>query len=401
MSALRTFALEFESQDWEQELEAFYHTDVEVPATVTVDGVRYPNVGVRFRGNSSYMMVPRGSKRSLNLSFDFVDTKQALYGYRSINLLNANGDPTFVRTSLFSHIANQYLPAPRANLSRVVINGEVWGVYVNVQQYNKDFLRDFYRTTDGARWKVPGSPFARGGLEYLGDSIEPYRKHYEIKTKNDSASWRALIRLTKVLNTTAAAQLEQAIAPLLDIDEALRFLALDNTLANSDGYWTRASDYNLYLDPKGRFHVLPHDMNEALVEEGPPPGMSGMPGMPGGSGMPGMPGMPGGPGPTLDPLIGLTDATKPLRSKLLAVPALCTKYLGYVRDMATTWLDWSRLQPLLSNWQSLIAADVATDTKKLGTTEAFRTGFEGAEGSLKAFVEARRNYLVNYVPKTP
>ena len=35
-------------------------------------------------------------------------------------------------------------------------------------------------------------------------------------------------------------------------------------LANSDGYWTRASDYNLYQDVNGRFHIVPHDVNEAL-----------------------------------------------------------------------------------------------------------------------------------------
>ena len=35
-------------------------------------------------------------------------------------------------------------------------------------------------------------------------------------------------------------------------------------MVNSDGYWTRASDYNLYQDVTGRFHVIPHDVNEAL-----------------------------------------------------------------------------------------------------------------------------------------
>ena len=35
-------------------------------------------------------------------------------------------------------------------------------------------------------------------------------------------------------------------------------------LVNSDGYWTRASDYSIYQDEKGRFHVIPHDMNEGL-----------------------------------------------------------------------------------------------------------------------------------------
>ena len=44
----------------------------------------------------------------------------------------------------------------------------------------------------------------------------------------------------------------------------LWFLALDNALINNDGYWTRASDYSLYRDPKGKFHVIPHDMNEAF-----------------------------------------------------------------------------------------------------------------------------------------
>src|SRR5215211_957010 len=37
-SIVRTFFLEFDNADWEKELSDFYHTDVEVPAKVTVDG---------------------------------------------------------------------------------------------------------------------------------------------------------------------------------------------------------------------------------------------------------------------------------------------------------------------------------------------------------------------------
>ena len=50
----------------------FYRTDVEVPATLTVDGRKYPGVGVHFRGLSSFMIVQEGQKRSLNVSLDFV-----------------------------------------------------------------------------------------------------------------------------------------------------------------------------------------------------------------------------------------------------------------------------------------------------------------------------------------
>ena len=62
-----------------------------------LDGVTYRDVGVHFRGMSSFMMVPEGSKRSLNLSIDYVHETQRLLGYRTLNLLNANGDPTFLR----------------------------------------------------------------------------------------------------------------------------------------------------------------------------------------------------------------------------------------------------------------------------------------------------------------
>ena len=58
------------------------------------------------------------------------------------------------------------------NYVRVVINGESWGIYLNAQQFNKDFTRDFFNSTKGVRWKVPGSPGGRAGLNYLGERIE-------------------------------------------------------------------------------------------------------------------------------------------------------------------------------------------------------------------------------------
>ena len=62
------------------------------------------------------------------------------------------------RPPLFCDVAREYLPAPKANFVRVVVNGESWGLYVNTEQFNKDFIKEWYGTTKGARWKVPGSP---------------------------------------------------------------------------------------------------------------------------------------------------------------------------------------------------------------------------------------------------
>jgi hypothetical protein len=489
-TVLRTLFIQFEDADWETEMAEFNNTDVEIPATVIVDGKTYPNVGVHFRGMSSFMGVGAGSKRSLNLSFDFVDKEQRLYGYKTLNLLNAHEDPTFLHTVLYLGIARHYIPAPKANFVKLSINGESWGVYTNAQQFNKEFLVDNFNETKGARWKVPGSPGGRGGLEYLGEDIAAYKARYSIRSKDSDKD-------CKTLNETPAADLEKALEPMLDIDGALWFLALENALINSDGYWTRASDYCIYRDEKGIFHIIPHDANETLQPAMGPgmggPGMGG-PGGPGGGGRGGPGGRgpggfgPGGPGPgpgpqgdaqrprrpeeeqpearrpddnrppregrpgegrpgegrpgegprpprdrgpnepgpggpggpggfggpgggrggggvELDPLVGLNDTTKPLRSKLLAVPSLRARYLAHVKTIAEDWLDWKKLQPVVDQNVQLIDAEIKADTKKLSSYDSFVQSVSseqrspGAPGggrmSLRSFVEQRQKFLLD------
>jgi spore coat protein CotH len=416
---VRTLFFEFENSDWEQELAAFKNTDVEVPATMTVDGRRYEKVGMSFRGNSSFMMVPEGLKRSFNVSVDLINEDQDVLGFRTLNLMNGVNDPTFMRGVLFADIAAAYVPTARANFVRVVVNGESWGIYTNLEQINRDFVEDRFNGENGVRWKVPGSPGSRAGLEYIGDDPEAYKRLFEIKNKDNPRSWEALVNLTKVLNTTPPDQLEAALSPILDIDGALKFLALDNVLVNSDGYWTRGSDYYLYLDEGGKFHVLPGDTNETFSSEG---GRGGGPGgrggrrggpmpTPGGptangatapptdvvmgrgfGGGGGGPMMMGGGGPTLDLLVGLDDPTKPLRSKLLAVPALRDRYLAHCRDIAQTWLDWERLGTTARRYHDLIKAHVEADTRKMVTNEQFAASLD----ELRTFVEARRAYVLNY-----
>ena len=113
-------------------------------------------------------------------------------------------------------------------------------------------------------------------------------------------------------------------------------------------------------------------------------------------------------GVKLDPLLAANDPNKPLISKLLAVPALKARYLGYVRDIAEKWLDWNKLGPIAEKYHSLIAAEVKADTRKLDSTEDFEkaltediqgSGFAPGGGcsiSLKNFADQRRDYLLNY-----
>ena len=256
-TALRTLFLDFEDAGWEKEMADFYRTDVEVPATLTVDGKKYPNVGVHFRGMSSFFGVREGSKRSLNVSLDFVDPKQRLYGYKTLNLLNSHEDPTFLHTVLYLQIARNFIPAPKANFVKVVINGESWGLYVNAQQFDKIFLAESFPSDKGARWKVPGNPGAPAASNLSARTSTTTSAASRSNPPTTPRSGERLIKLCKTLNQTPLDQLEEALKPMLDIDGTLWFLALDNALINNDGYWTRSSDYNICRDEHGKFHIIP------------------------------------------------------------------------------------------------------------------------------------------------
>ncbi len=378
---LRTLFLEFEDADWEKQLAAFHRSDVLVPAKLIVDGKTYRDVGVHFRGNNSFSMVSDGWKRSLTLAFDFVHPKQNVNGYRGLHLLNCNQDPTMLRSVLYCEVARHYFPAPKANFLRVVLNGESWGVYANQQKFDKEFVRDFFHTTKGGRWRSPNDSTG-GGFGYLGKDVALYKRWYAIKSKDDLKAWSDLIHLCKVLDQTPPERLVKALEPILDLDNVLAFLALDYTLINNDGYWNDGADFNIYLDGKGRFHILPHDANEGFRPAGH-----------GGSGA----------GVKLDPFVATTDVHKALRHKLLAVPELRTRYLRYVKDIAENWLDWKRLGPIVEKYRTLIAADVRTDTHKHFSTAEFTTSVYGnGDGSplspsmLKGFCEQRRAYILSH-----
>ena len=353
---LRTLYLRFPNADWYAELSDFYRTGVDIPADLIVDGKLYASVGISFRGNSSYRMTQDSKKKSFNIAIDYDHKSQHLYGYKTLKLLNSASDPSFIREVLYSRISRQYLPAPKANFIRLVINGENWGIYPNIQQFNKDFLQDWFKTKDGVRWKIsPGRGSRGGSLVWNGPDISDYQAAYQLKTKTvPQNAWQDLIHLCKILDQTPNDQLEDALRPIFNIDGALWFIALDNVFIDGDGYIGRGADYNIYLDPKGRFHLVSHDNNETF-------------------------GYAGGGGPNiyfdnqrmLSPVANEDNEMLPVISRLLSVPHIRARYLAHVRTIIDEWLDWDILEPIIKEYQSLIDATVKADLKKLYSYQAF------------------------------
>ena len=259
---LRTIYLRFHHDNWYEQMNAFYRTDIEVPADLIVDGKVHADVGARFRGTSSYFTV-ESEKKSFNIAVDYGEDGQRLYGYKTLNLLNGHVDASFLREVLYNQIARDYIPAMKTNLVKLVINGENWGVYINLQQYNKDFLAEWFGTRGGIRWKV--GPGRGGALTYTGDDPAAYQETYQLKTNNVENPWEGLIALCKMLDpTTSDAELAENLPSLLNIDQALWQLAVSNVFMDDDSYIHKGGDYSIYQDVNGRFHLISHDNNESM-----------------------------------------------------------------------------------------------------------------------------------------
>ncbi len=369
---LRTIFLDFQSQDWIAELDAFYRTDVEVPATMIVDGKIYEGIGTAFRGNSSYFTVG-GPKKSFNIKMDLQTPGQRLYGYKTLNLLNGHADRTFLRDVIHSEIGNRYTSVMRACLVRLVINGENWGVYVNVQQYNKDFLQDAYDTKKGIRWKIPAG--GGGALIYQGEELEPYQRSYQIKTNlaDPQDAWQSLIDLCRKLEQTADEDLTE-LAQVLDIDATLWFLALEFAILDGDGYFSRGSDYLLYQDANGRFRPVAYDSNEILARTS---------GRGGGGARP----------PTVESTpLELADRDGRPLARLLTVPTWRARYLAHVRTLALEGFDWTTLGPFVEQQRAMIDFEVQIDDKALYGYERFEESLE----ELREVVEERRATLLGH-----
>ena len=275
------------------------------------------------------------------------------------------------------------------------------------------------------RWKVPPDFSGGGPLAYHGSDRDEYTGRYELKT--DSAGpedWDALIERCRVLRETPDEALEDTLPNHLDVKEAIRFLAVDNALLDSDGHHSRGSDYYVYMDPEGIFHLVHYDNNETFGgrrgggrrgpgggggpggppadagPDGPPPGVDrgGMPREPGGfdrgggrnrgagggqdarrgerrgrerggRGGPGRGGQGGG-GP--QPPLAFVDEveTRPVIARILAVPAWRAEHLETLREVAEVQLDWKTLGPRIDAYRDLIEADVVRDPF-LGDRTAF------------------------------
>ena len=264
----------FEEPNWSELLDKMKSKGDKkrLTATVAIDGQVFKDVGVRYKGNSSYNNPKStGSKKMpFNMKADYKIKDQVFPdGYKTIKLSNVFRDASFVREILSYEIARKYMPAPLCNFAKLYINDEYIGLYNNTQAVDKILVEDAFDTSKGAFFKcdpeydllekLEGRRCPEGdkaSLMYLGDDKDCYEGWYELESKNEE-DWNALIGFIKKLNGTSTDYYD-----IMNVDMVLWMHAFNNILVNLDSYTGRLShNYYLYQTPDGLFTPLVWDMN--------------------------------------------------------------------------------------------------------------------------------------------
>lgn len=124
ISTVKRIDLTFSQSDWWSQMVANYSSETEIPAAMSYNGTALTyNVGVRFKGNTSYTQ-NNTQKKSFNIALDYENGDQAINGYESLNLNCAFEDDTFMREVLYETVNQYYMPAAANNYVELYINGE-------------------------------------------------------------------------------------------------------------------------------------------------------------------------------------------------------------------------------------------------------------------------------------
>ena len=237
-------------------------------------GIQYRyNVGIRNRGNIRGL-----TPISFRVNFVHDDP---WHGITALNVNSKYPHSQLMGSALFKLAglvaADAAVIQLRVNgLNLAVPDGLMYGSYVAVEVLDSDFVDchfpydrsgNLYRLKDASNSGVPG-------LVYEGDGASAYRDTYFKQTNEASEDWRDLIDLTYALNHTLEDGSLEEIRDIVNLDQWVRFLAVDTLAGNLEGGLTsgRGDDVALYrgVDDQ-RFVLIPHDLDTLLGQGDLPP----------------------------------------------------------------------------------------------------------------------------------
>src|SRR5687767_5064102 len=238
------------SSDWAK-LKAEYQVNTYYPADLTWNGITVRNVGIRSRGRGSRS----GHKPGLRVDFDRYTTAQRFLGLKSLVLDNVTQDASGIHESVaMAFYARLGIPASRELHTRLYVNNEYAGLYVIVESVDKELLARVFGAigddTQNDGWLYEFKWQDNWFFGHFGSDLKEYMLRFEATThesRSDEEKYRPIETLIRLVNTTPPERFTAEVGPRLDIPQAIRFIAAQVFLAETDGFLGGFGVNNLYL----------------------------------------------------------------------------------------------------------------------------------------------------------
>ena len=223
-----------------------------VEASVSIDGVVFPKVGIRKKG---FIGSLSSTRPSLKVKLNHVDKKGGIEGLTNLTLNNNKQDTSlmsqFVGYALFNAIGS---PAPRCAYAKVTVNGESLGIYSHVETVRKPFLERAFGNSNG--------PLYEGTVI---DFYEDWENSFEHKRGDDELGRAQIITLIDVLADPKATEAD--IGELIDLESFYRFWAIEGLVGFWDGYSGNKNNFFIYLNPEdNKFYFTPWGMDSIFTK---------------------------------------------------------------------------------------------------------------------------------------
>lgn len=256
--------------DWKT-LQDNYLKDTYYPAQFLWRDERVEMVGIRSRGSGSRSP----DKPNLLIAFNRYDSKARMAGLPQVILKANNQDASLMRELIAMRMFRRMgLPAPREAPARLYINGEFYGAYTLVEVLDEAFLRRNFGEDTGwlYDWNTADAGYR---FEYLGDDPSLYCPAlWSPKTRKSAPDGETIAAMVKAVNQSPDTDFVQVVSQYVDLGLLARFLAVENLLAESDGFLGNTfgmnNIYTYRFDGTTLFQFIPWDSDNTFGWENQP-----------------------------------------------------------------------------------------------------------------------------------
>ncbi len=239
-----------------------------VHADLDFEGLTFPDVAVRYKGNGTFLEARGSLKRSLKIDLNKHVKGQKLAGMATLNLHNNVTDAGMMNEVISYRLYRDAgVPAPRTAYARLFVTvpgkfeRQYLGLYSLVENVDKNFVSDRKLGQGGAIFK-PSLPDL---FTDLGADWKAYQQGYDPKTDLTSEQERRVIAFSRLVATASNEEFARRLGDFVDLDEFARFLAVTVWIGDLDSILTAGQNYYMFLGPKGgRFLFIPWDKDHTF-----------------------------------------------------------------------------------------------------------------------------------------